>query len=199
MEEPKQDRGIHIGIVIGLSALILGAGGWTAWWMINSIKTPNASSSIQEQVQKPTPAQKGPQAYWVKDTGNSLELVATAVQIKTASSSEDLLTSALKALLETSPTDPEVVSAIPSGTELLSLEQKPDGIHLDFSEEFTSGGGSASMTSRLGQVLYTATSLDPNAPVWIRVAGQPLETLGGEGLAIPQPITRAFYEEELAL
>lgn len=198
MEQPKQNRGIHIGLVVGLSALILGSGGGTAWWMLRSMQAPNSSASILEEV-KPTPSEQNtPQAYWIKDTGNALELVSTPVQIKSLGSSEEGLTLALKTVLE-SPVDPQVSSTIPPGTTLLSLEQKSDGIHLNLSQEFTTGGGSASMTGRLGQILYTATSLDPDAPVWLSVEGKPLEYLGGEGLEIQQPMTRDLYDQEFAL
>lgn len=198
MEQPKPNRGIHIGLVIGLSALILGSGGGTAWWMLRSMQAPNSSSSILEEVQSTPSEQNTPQAYWIKDTGNSLELVSMPVQIKSLGSSEEGLTLALKTVLE-SPVDPEVSSTIPLGTTLLSLEEKSDGIHLNLSQEFTTGGGSASMTGRLGQILYTATSLDPDAPVWLSVEGEPLEYLGGEGLEIPQPMTRDLYDQEFAL
>jgi hypothetical protein len=83
--------------------------------------------------------------------------------------------------------------SIPANTKLLSLEIKQDGVHVDLSEEFATGGGSASMINRLTQVIYTATSLNPNAEVYISVAGQKLDEnnpLAGEGLMVSYPTTR---------
>ncbi len=103
-----------------------------------------------------------------------------------------LLSSAFGQLLNNSDFAREHGS-IPVNTKLLSLEVKPDGVHVDLSEEFAKGGGSASMINRVTQVVYTATSLNPNAEVYISVAGQKLDEnnpLAGEGLMVSYPTTR---------
>lgn len=74
-----------------------------------------------------------------------------------------------------------------------------DGIYVNLSQEFTQGGGSSSMIYRVAQVLYTATSIDPQAPVFISIAGQPLNQnypLGGEGLLLDYPLTRQQFAQE---
>jgi spore germination protein GerM len=127
-----------------------------------------------------------------------VKLAAVPVLAQKSASDRDVLETALKRLLEGSQSV-TYTTTIPSGTKLLSLKLAKDGIHLDLSQAFTTGGGSESMIGRLAQLLYTATSLDPKARVWIDVEGQPLEVLGGEGLMVDRPMTRQEFEENFQL
>jgi spore germination protein GerM len=88
------------------------------------------------------------------------------------------------------------VASIPVRTKLISTTVKSDGIHVDLSKEFIEGGGSTSMLGRLSQILYTATERNNKAKVWITIEGKKLETLGGEGIEVKQPITRKSFQQE---
>ena len=136
--------------------------------------------------------------YWVKNTGDKFEVVPTQVALKESGKPDITLQAAFNNLLA-GPKDATVSSEIPKGTKLRSLSVKNDGVYVDLSAEFTSGGGSSSMTGRLGQVVYTATSLKPDAKVWISVEGKPLELLGGEGLEVAQPSTRQTFDKNFPL
>ena len=168
------------------------------------VQTPQA---LAPQVQTPKSPQPKPlqqtdvqtvQVYWVKDASGKFEGVPTKVAVKQADKPDAALQAAFNSLL-TGPKDGTVSSEIPKGTKLRSLSVKNDGVYVDLSAEFTSGGGSTSMTSRLGQVIYTATSLKPNTKVWISVEGKPLELLGGEGLEVAQPSTRQSFDKNFPL
>jgi spore germination protein GerM len=144
-----------------------------------------------------TAAQTVP-VYWVKEASGKFEAVPTKVAVKQADKPDATLQAAFNSLLA-GPKDASVSSEIPKGTKLRSLSVKNDGVYVDLSAEFTSGGGSNSMTGRLGQVIYTATSLKPNTKVWISVEGKPLELLGGEGLEVAQPSTRQSFDKNFPL
>ncbi|MEG3849836.1 GerMN domain-containing protein [Microcoleus sp. herbarium19] len=173
------------------------------------VQTPQA---VTPQVQTPLavtpkPPQPKPleqtdtetvQVYWVKGASGKFEAVPTKVAVKQADKPDAALEAAFNSLLA-GPNDPTVSSEIPKGTKLRSLSVKNDGVYVDLSAEFTSGGGSNSMTGRLGQVIYTATSLKPNMKVWISVEGKPLELLGGEGLEVAQPSTRQSFDKNFPL
>ena len=161
--------------------------------------TPNAlaSKSPQPKPLQQTPAQTV-QVYWVKEASGKFEGVPTKIAVKQADKPDATLQAAFNSLLA-GPKDASVSSEIPEGTKLRSLSVKNDGVYVDLSAEFTSGGGSNSMTGRLGQVIYTATSLQPNTKVWISVEGKPLELLGGEGLEVAQPSTRQSFDKNFPL
>ena len=110
-----------------------------------------------------------------------------------------MLLSAFKRLLAGNPRENGYASAIPEGTKLLGLSVKDKEVIVDLSQEFTEGGGSAAMISRLGQVIYTASSLDPQTNVRILVEGEPLDVLGGEGVIVEQPTNREIFKEDFEL
>jgi hypothetical protein len=83
---------------------------------------------------------------------------------------------------------------IPSGTKLLGVSIANDIATVDLSKEFTSGGGSLSMQGRVAQVVYTATQFPSAHSVNFRVDGAPLTVLGGEGVMLDKPQTRADWE-----
>ncbi|HEY9709858.1 MAG TPA: GerMN domain-containing protein, partial [Oculatellaceae cyanobacterium] len=143
-------------------------------------------------------AEKKVQVYWLNNVDNRIEVVPSSVNLKASNEPSEILEGAFKQLL-TGPADPAFGTTIPKETKLRKVALQADGIHVDLSKEFTTGGGSASMTGRVAQVLYTATTLDPAAKVWIAVEGKPLEVLGGEGLMLDQPMTRENFQKNFAL
>ncbi|ASC74047.1 uncharacterized protein XM38_050210 [Halomicronema hongdechloris C2206] len=134
------------------------------------------------------------QVFWVTDAEGALALSPQSISLPAEAAATAKLQAAFEALLKGAATDTEGVSTIPAGTTLRRLSVEADGIHVDLSAEFQQGGGSFSMRGRLGQIIYTATTLDPDASVWISVQGEPLTLLGGEGLEVQQPMTRESYQ-----
>lgn len=200
MQNQQQARRIPLGVVAGLSAALITAGGGAAWWVRNSMmsSTPSVPTAPQSpQAVQPSTEEKV-QVYWLNTVNNKIEVVPSSITLENADKPSEILEGAFKTLL-TGPADPAFTTTIPQGTKLRNVSLEADGVHVDLSQEFTNGGGSSSMTGRLAQVLYTASSLDPAAKVWISVEGEPLEVLGGEGLELEQPMTRENFDENFAL
>jgi spore germination protein GerM len=158
-----------------------------------------------------TSQQGKPQVYWLRSNRHKLTLVAKSLPSNTdnSSSSQQVLTTAMQKLLAAQPGE-DLSSTIPKGTKLRSLEVRADGVHVDLSREFRfsrgeatpTGGGSTSIIYRVAQVIYTASSLDSNAKIFVSVEGQPIDEkypLGGEGLILPQPTTRDRFTEDFSI
>lgn len=136
--------------------------------------------------------------YWISSSGTKLALTPATINLPSADTPDAQLSTALNRLIK-GPANSDVSSSIPPDTKLNSLKIQKDGVHVDLSKAFTSGGGSTAMQGRLGQVIYTASSLNPADPVWISVEGEPLNVLGGEGLEVSQPMTRAEFSKNFSL
>jgi spore germination protein GerM len=155
--------------------------------------TPSPTPTVPTE---PTLTEQTVDIYWLQpDQTGQLQWVPTPVVVQAENNPDALLAAAFNRLLAQSESD-ELYSEIPPETQLLSLTAPNGEIYLDLSSEFTAGGGSSSMIGRLGQIIYTATSLNPQGNVWISIDGKPLELLGGEGLEIAQPMTRDIFETE---
>ncbi|BAZ08062.1 GerMN domain-containing protein [Calothrix sp. NIES-3974] len=203
MKEQERNR-ISSGVVAAVSAAVVAVSGGVAWftWNYTNPPVPNQQGNITGH-QSPSGSIAGVEQtvniYLIKDSGTNLVLVPFPVQVKVSKDNPSQALEAVFNRLMTVKNDGDTSSTIPEGTKLLGVRVENDGIHVNLSEEFTSGGGSASMTGRLGQVIYTATTFNANANVFIEVNGKRLEVLGGEGLELDQPLTRESFNREYQL
>jgi spore germination protein GerM len=201
--KPKNNR-LSLGAIAGIvvAALVIGGGAsWLAYRTLTASQTPSQPTITKGDgaPEKPQATEESVQIYWLGDRGQHLELLPASISIQKSASKQEKVETALKTLLNGQPTASES-TAIPEGTKLLGVTTEQDGVRVNLSKEFTTGGGTASMTGRLGQIIYTATSLEPNSQVWLDVEGQPLELLGeGEGLMVDQPMTRENFKENFEL
>ncbi|HEY9771648.1 MAG TPA: GerMN domain-containing protein [Coleofasciculaceae cyanobacterium] len=207
MQDRNKNR-FSLPVVAVITGAILAAGGGAAWWAKSALEQkalvtqPNPAPIVESEVPatpEPITEQKVVEICWLDPTDNSIKLVSNTMTFQKSIKSEQILETALETLLARPPQDSAYTTAIPQGTKLISVNKDQKGIHLNLSQEFTSGGGSAAMTSRLAQVIYTTTSSEPKTPVWINVEGQPLETLGQEGLIVNQPMTRQDFKNNFTL
>lgn len=162
--------------------------------------TGTTTDTTTAPVTKPPSVKRSqPEVYWLTTTENKVALSASPLTAEPDQKTpEQRLAAAMDRLIK-GPANADVTTTIPAETKLNSLKVKADGVHVDLNKAFTTGGGSTAMQGRLGQVLYTASSLDPDTPIWISVDGEPLKVLGGEGLELSQPMTREEFDKNFSL
>jgi spore germination protein GerM len=83
-----------------------------------------------------------------------------------------------------------IVSEIPPGTALRGVSVRRGVATVDLTSAFASGGGSTSMQARVWQVVYTGTQFPAASEVQILLDGRRVESLGGEGVLIGEPLRR---------
>jgi germination protein M len=86
-----------------------------------------------------------------------------------------------------------ISTAIPQGTELLGISIEGRVATVDLSDEFESGGGSASAMMRLAQVTYTLTQFPTVDRVSFKINGRAVTVFGSEGIVLDGPVARDDY------
>jgi hypothetical protein len=111
-----------------------------------------------------------------------------------------VLQGALTALLN-GPTAAEraagLDSAVPAATQLLDAALADGQATVDVTGSYGAGGGSLSMQARVAQVVFTATQFPNVDRVSFRMDGAPVGFLGGEGLDLTAPQTRATTDRSV--
>ena len=211
MQNRKKNFRFPLAWFAGIAGVILLVGGGTAWWakysLEKSAKVPVPNNPPIEASKKPTTPTNKPiteqqqeiKIAWLDTTGSNVKVTGKTVSFSKSASQQQILETAFGELLAGPTPSAGHTTTIPEGTQLLSLKTTEEGVKVDLSQEFVTGGGSAAMSSRLAQIIYTASSLDATVPVWISVQGKPLKNLGGEGVTVSQPITRQEFEANFAL
>jgi hypothetical protein len=87
-------------------------------------------------------------------------------------------------------------SAIPAGTGLRRISVSCGVATVDLSRRFEAGGGSLSMQLRVAQAVYTLTQFPSIGRVAFRLDGRPVESIGGEGVSVSPPVSRASFEAQ---
>ena len=145
----------------------------------------------------PTPAPSGTTIvrsyFWLGGLPGSEGLVAVLREVP---GTKAVATSAVNALLA-GPTTGEaarsITSAVPDGSQLLSLSISGGVATVDLSAEFESGGGSASVMTRLGQMVYTLTQFPTVKSVIFEIEGVRKTVFSSEGVVLDKPATRADF------
>ena len=153
---------------------------------------PPETTSPVETTPQPTPETSTFAVYLLRDG------VIAPVR-RTVASTPAVARASLEALM-TGPTGAEesdgLVTAIPDGTTLLDVSVADGVATVDLSGTFDDGGGSASMLRRVAQVVATLTQFSTIERVAFRLDGEPVETIGGEGVVVDPPIGRIAIEEQ---
>ncbi len=154
-----------------------------------SAQQSGSGSTSQGGTTATTQAEMTVTAYFLRDE-------KVAVAHARVPQSNGVARASMEALLA-GPNDGDgLTTAIPDGTKLLGVTIANGVATVDLSKEFASGGGSASMRTRLAQVVYTLTQFPTVDSVVFEIDGEPVTSLGGEGVMLDGPQTRKDYEEQ---
>ena len=131
--------------------------------------------------------------FWLGGPEGSAGLVAVLREVAGTTAVARAAMNAVLAGPTTGETGREISTAVPKGSQLLGLSIKDGVATVDLSSEFESGGGSASVLTRLGQVVYTLTQFPSVKSVVFQIEGETKSVFSSEGVVLDKPVDRADY------
>lgn len=157
---------------------------------------PDADDGSSDEEPGTTPETITVRLYWVSAGENALGVERTVpyTQAVATAAMGELLSGPTAA---EKTTWPAISTAIPSGTKLLGVTVDDGVAKVDLSSEFSSGGGTFSVTSRLAQVVYTLTQFPTVDAVEFYINGTRVNVFSGEGLILDGPQRFEDYEDLL--
>jgi len=114
----------------------------------------------------------------------------------------DELVAALDTLLGGNDIPAGFSTALPEAVVGYELRGSSDSsaVTIDLSPEFASGAGTALMTARLAQVVFTATQFPDVDAVLFVIDGEVVDVFSGEGIVLDGPQTREdYYDDDQAI
>lgn len=121
-------------------------------------------------------------------------LVPVKRQVERTKGTEEKIKAAIEVLLKgISEEEKEkgLTSSVNEKAVLLAVRIEDDTAYLDFSKEIEAGGGTLMMTTRLGQIVFTATQFPPVTKVRILINGKFIKYFSGEGITdVESPMGR---------
>jgi hypothetical protein len=190
MRSTIANRAARAAVVVLLAAGVLAACGDDGESTSTTTSGVDRTTTTAEATTTTAPAEKtAVQAFFLR--GEKMGAVAREA------TGRGVAAGALTAMLEGPQGDEADLgfsSAVPAGTELLGVTVADGIATVDLSSEFATGGGSLSMQARVAQVVFTATQFPTVESVAFEVEGEPVTTLGGEGLILDGPQDRADWE-----
>jgi hypothetical protein len=218
---------IALGTILSSVVLLAACGGTTGPLGTVPVASPSAEASVAQGSPDLTPAPSseptsvpsgtptGPagsssaptaspsgttivRAYFYLGGGpGSAGLVAV---LRTVPGTKAVATIAMQALLAgpiASEAARMITTSVPAGTQVLGLTIANGVATVDLSTEFESGAGSASVLTRLGQVVYTLTQFPTIKSVQFEIEGQPVTVFSSEGIVLDKPVARSNYVDLL--
>ncbi len=150
----------------------------------------------QETIQKPVETVKNYPKVKIFFIGHNNDKAVYRTVIRDNTTNTSNIEYAVRCLLQ-GPTKYEqskgVYSEIPP-TKLLSVVETPSKVIINVSDSFGCGGGADSLYKRMFQLIKTV-NYNTEKPVYLQMNGKMVETLGGEGLMLKQPLNGSSLDD----
>jgi len=157
-----------------------------------------SEDSVKVSERRAIPPQLQMPLYWLNTTDDQIRLIEKPITVSAEETAQQQVTQAINALLLTPPPS-GTATTIPPKTRLYKVEIQGQAIAVDLSSEFLNQSSPTTLATSIAQIVFTATAVNPDAKVYLAIAGKPLTSVSKTGVLLQQPLTRQQFEHQFAL